>query len=412
MSRISIQEIASSIVKKHGLSAKDAEIFVTSLFDVINDGLQYENVVKIKGLGTFKVIDVRERESVNVNTGERFVIEGHGKITFTPDSVMQDLVNKPFALFKEVILKEGVNFEEIDSALNDEQSDEDRTEIVDISDDESNETESNDNIDLATEDTKTEDEVSETDININEDDNSIKQEEVAQQEPVEVEEVPEPSSVEVVQEEKPDENENEEVPEETTEPEKTEDNTIPVVSDEDENELYEESDSWVSRNKSLFFTIITVFVALLFLAVGYYWGHYLSGSNVVAKDVNGNAIADTLSNEKQAIENDSTEKSKSIIAKQANESNATKTEEGKKSNAEAMPLPLKNALAIVNTGAYRITGTDFTITVSKGDNIRKISKRYFGDGMVSYVQVHNGIVEVEEGMTVKIPKLEYKKKKK
>ena len=92
MAKVSIQDMAQAIAARHGLSPQDAEKFVAALFDVVNDGLHEEKIVKVKGLGTFKVIGVRERESVNVNTGERVVIESHGKITFTPDAVMRDLV--------------------------------------------------------------------------------------------------------------------------------------------------------------------------------------------------------------------------------------------------------------------------------------------------------------------------------
>lgn len=113
MAKISIVDMAKAIVSKHGLSQQEAEKFVTALFDVINEGLYRDKIVKVKGLGTFKVIDVRERESVNVNTGERVVIESHGKITFTPDPIMRDLVNKPFAQFETVVLNEGVDIEEI-----------------------------------------------------------------------------------------------------------------------------------------------------------------------------------------------------------------------------------------------------------------------------------------------------------
>ena len=113
MAKVSIQDIAKAIVNKHGLSQSEAENFVTVLFDVLNEGLHKEKIVKVKGLGTFKVIDVRERESVNVNTGERVLIDSHGKITFTPDPVMRDLVNKPFAQFETVILNDGVDLEEM-----------------------------------------------------------------------------------------------------------------------------------------------------------------------------------------------------------------------------------------------------------------------------------------------------------
>ena len=124
MAKVSIQDIAKAIAGKHGLSQNDAEKFVAALFDIINEGLHKEKIVKVKGLGTFKVIDVRERESVNVNTGERVVIESHGKITFTPDPIMRDLVNKPFAKFETVVLNDGVDLDEMSKI----QEDNDETE--------------------------------------------------------------------------------------------------------------------------------------------------------------------------------------------------------------------------------------------------------------------------------------------
>ena len=126
MGKISIQDMAKAVADKHGLSQQDAEAFVTALFDVVNEGLHDDKSVKVKGLGTFKVIDVRERESVNVNTGERVVIESHGKITFTPDPIMRDLVNKPFAQFETVVINDGVDLDEMSKI----QTQEDETDDV------------------------------------------------------------------------------------------------------------------------------------------------------------------------------------------------------------------------------------------------------------------------------------------
>lgn len=110
MERISIQELAAVLVTKSGLKKKEAERFATVMFDVVKEGLSADRQVKIKGLGTFKVIDIDSRESVDVNTGERMVIEGHDKITFTPDATMKELVNKPFSQFETVVLADGVDF--------------------------------------------------------------------------------------------------------------------------------------------------------------------------------------------------------------------------------------------------------------------------------------------------------------
>ena len=121
MGKVSVAWIAEAIAGKHGLSQKDAEQFVATFFDLINEALHEEKMVKVKGLGTFKVIDVRERESINVNTGERVVIESHGKISFTPDPIMRDLVNKPFAQFETVMLNDDVDIEELNAVSVDEE---------------------------------------------------------------------------------------------------------------------------------------------------------------------------------------------------------------------------------------------------------------------------------------------------
>ena len=113
MGKISIQDLAQVLVERKGLNKRDAAIFASAMFDIIQTNLEKDKVVKIKGLGTFKIIDVDDRESVNVNTGERVLIEGHNKITFTPDALMKELVNKPFSQFETVVLNDGVDFEDM-----------------------------------------------------------------------------------------------------------------------------------------------------------------------------------------------------------------------------------------------------------------------------------------------------------
>ena len=115
MAKNGVRDIARILADKHDLSLKQAEQFLVALFDVVNDGLRDSKQVKIKGLGTFKVIDIKERESVNVTNGERIVIEGRSKITFTPDAVMKELVNKPFSQFETVVLNDGVDFSNIET---------------------------------------------------------------------------------------------------------------------------------------------------------------------------------------------------------------------------------------------------------------------------------------------------------
>ena len=116
MGKISIQDLSQALVVRNGLDKRDAFIFVSAMFDIIQMNLEKDRIVKVKGLGTFKIIDVDDRESVNVNTGERVLIEGHNKITFTPDALMKELVNKPFSQFETVVLNDGVDFEDMKAA--------------------------------------------------------------------------------------------------------------------------------------------------------------------------------------------------------------------------------------------------------------------------------------------------------
>ncbi|MDY4752743.1 MAG: HU family DNA-binding protein, partial [Prevotella sp.] len=108
-----LKDIAKILVQKHELKQRDADLFVSAFVETILEGLRNDRQVKIKGFGTFKVTAVRDRESVNINTGERVVISGHDKISFTPDAVMRDIVNKPFAQFETVVLADDVNFDDM-----------------------------------------------------------------------------------------------------------------------------------------------------------------------------------------------------------------------------------------------------------------------------------------------------------
>lgn len=113
MSKNSLTVLAQKLAEKTGISQQDAELFIRKMFDVVNEGLQADKQVKMKWLGTFKVTSVKDRESVDVNTGERIVIEGRDKISFTPDTILKEIINKPFAQFETVVVNDGVEFDEI-----------------------------------------------------------------------------------------------------------------------------------------------------------------------------------------------------------------------------------------------------------------------------------------------------------
>lgn len=399
MAKVSIQDMAQAIAARHGLSPQDAEKFVAALFDVVNDGLHEEKIVKVKGLGTFKVIGVRERESVNVNTGERVVIESHGKITFTPDAVMRDLVNKPFAQFETVVLNEGVDLEEMG-----------RVQSKDADDVE--------------------------DVSVNDGDAVSEENALMPDESAAVEDVAEvlPDESDVVEDENKKEAQGS--VEDTTQKETVSD-VVPQplvefpaggVTDEDtaeDTDAYgaleddcgaDDGGSFVSRHRGLLVTLLVVFVGAAAFVGGFYCGRctvppVAKTKTVpvakkplvsVAKGTDTLRGADTVSVVKvERLQADTLKKSaKADVRTDNNVPQAT----------TASSLDLRNAAAMVNTGAYRIVGTDVIVTVKHGETLKGISKFYLGDGMECYIQVHNGVVDVKEGMKLKIPKLKLKKK--
>ena len=133
MSKFSLNTLGKLLADKSGLSQVEAELFIRKMFDVCNQGLEADKQVKIKWLGTFKVQATKDRESINVNTGERFTIEGRDKLTFTPDNILKEIVNKPFAQFETVVVNDGVDFDEIDEKFGEEQTTEDApSEVIDF----------------------------------------------------------------------------------------------------------------------------------------------------------------------------------------------------------------------------------------------------------------------------------------
>ena len=136
MSKFSLNTLGKLLADKSGLSQVEAELFIRKMFDVCNQGLDADKQVKIKWLGTFKVQATKDRESINVNTGERFTIEGRDKLTFTPDNILKEIVNKPFAQFETVVINDGVDFDEIDEKFGEEQTEDAPAQVIDFLDEE------------------------------------------------------------------------------------------------------------------------------------------------------------------------------------------------------------------------------------------------------------------------------------
>lgn len=467
MTKISVQEIAGVISEKHGLSQQEAETFVTAFFDLINDGLHDDKIVKVKGFGTFKVVDVRDRESVNVNTGERVVIEGHGKISFTPDPIMRDLVNKPFAQFETVILNDGVEIEELNKVPTPELSEDDI--VLDEDENVGNDIEISENENIVTEN------FTEEEIEVPSPDNDLQNENVLSvNDETEISELLEEKDVEDVSPNVDDEVKSDIVPEtpdkdfiqggtsddsqETalqqdksvdedndnniknepnvivneeksvpdTEVENSENESI-VASDETNNEEADEEtaetdeDSFISRNKRLILVLSAFVIAAVFFVAGYYVCRMTTEPQikyvkvaVVKKQVAKPIVADSIQKKDTTKTklNTTTENPDTVSNKKVSEIVKTETPVTVETKPIATDAVLRDARARVNTGAYRIIGTETTVTVKKGEDIKKISKFYLGDGMECYFQVHNGISEVKEGMKLRVPKLEHKKKRK
>ena len=436
MGKVSVAWIAEAIAGKHGLTQKDAEQFVATFFDLINEALHEEKMVKVKGLGTFKVIDVRERESINVNTGERVVIESHGKISFTPDPIMRDLVNKPFAQFETVMLNDDVDIEELNAVSVDEEPlaivDEQPQEVEEEPSVAAAGPEVVDEQPLMNEDQSQEEtvpqlqEVEEPLLEVAERFVEEEPEQVVEEEPEQVveEELP------VEAEEQPQQAmeteaalmpveaspvDDEPQPEEESSPVEEE----PLAAQDEDDEEEEKPSSFFERHETLLLTLSHLFVAAIALAIGYIIGmqHFdmdrpvvqetvVDSTARVSKTVVKPAVKDTVKEKAQQVKEDKhllkEEDVVHVPAAATHDQSATANDSKQLATANAM----------VKTGAYRIVGTAKTITVKKGDTMERLSRLYLGEGMSCYIQLHNGVAEVSEGMRLKIPKLELKKRTK
>ena len=439
MGKVSVAWIAEAIAGKHGLTQKDAEQFVATFFDLINEALHEEKMVKVKGLGTFKVIDVRERESINVNTGERVVIESHGKISFTPDPIMRDLVNKPFAQFETVMLNDDVDIEELNAVSVDE-------EPLAIVDEQPQEVEEEPNVaaagpevvveqPLMNEDQSQEEtvpqlqEVEEPMLEVverfvEEEPEQVVEEEpeqVVEELPVEAEEQPqqamETEAALMPLEASPVDDEPQ--PEEESSPVEEE----PLAAQDEDNEEEEKPSSFFERHETLLLTLSHLFVAAIALAIGYIIGmqHFdmdrpvvqetvvdstARVSKTVVKPAAKDSVKDTVKEKAQQVKEDK------HLLKEEDVVNVPAAATHDQSATANDSKQLATANAMVKTGAYRIVGTAKTITVKKGDTMERLSRLYLGEGMSCYIQLHNGVAEVSEGMRLKIPKLELKKRAK
>ena len=491
-----IQDIAKVIATKYGLKISDSKTFINTFMDLVNEGLQEDGLVKIKGFGTFKIIEVKDRESINVTTGERFLIPGRNKVTFTPDSVMKEMVNKPFSQFDTVILNDGVDFSDLEQQMEDIVDNEvvEDTESIPVEHAPSDEAISTMFVPMQTEEVPTEDNQTE---DVATDEEPITEKAISEK-PIEDDEIGELqdnvfSAVETPEVEEAVSEVEEQFEDAVSEVEEQFEDAVPEVKGQDaetvtdvktvvdepiqEESMQEEpvlnenfdkqpisADSQATeehhllddnkhtsnhhkdqrnmkhrhdRKRTVAWWIPLGF--LLSFIAGIAIGYHIGIRQIPAPlDIVGEEYADSIHDSNLAEKTDtvkddkekvSTVKEEKTVAAEEKKDVVTETKETAaapqsvkqpvkpvaetvvKPTASANDSPiLRNAKQMVSKGAYNIVGTTETITVKPGQNIKKISKFYFGDGMECYIQAYNNIDEVTEGMKLKIPQLKLKKK--
>ena len=439
---LTIKDLAEILVQKHQLDSRSAEAFINAVIETIHEGLKSDRIVKVKGFGTFKLTAVRERESINVNTGERVVISGHDKVSFTPDAVLRDLVNKPFAQFDTVVLADGVDFEDVPE-VETEDGDAATDEVADISASVKEEAKAaSEPVEQEPEPTPEPEPVA---VPVAEPESEVEEEPVAEAEP-EADPEPEPVVEEPVAEEPVAENPQPEEPVEPEapvapeveeeEPESPEAPETPTKEPEPEPEQEEEQEDYISQfyedeesDSKRMFLIYAIIVNVVVAALFFVFGYYARSTNLLGiekeqavetpaapaveqpdttKQKTVEPAAPAKATEEPAVENTEekpVEESKPVAEQKKEEKQQPKAEPTVELTSKYDNDPR------VRTGAYRIVGVANTVTVKSGQTIKSISKAYLGPGMECYVEAFNGgITELKEGQTIKIPKLQHKKK--
>lgn len=439
MSKFSLNTLGKLLADKSGLSQVEAELFIRKMFDVCNQGLDADKQVKIKWLGTFKVQATKDRESINVNTGERFTIEGRDKLTFTPDNILKEIVNKPFAQFETVVVNDGVDFDEIDEKFGEEQTEDAPEQVIDFLDEEKTATPNPEVVVIESEKEKE------------------KEDELAKQIAIEQAKLERLKQAQL---------EQERIQKEKQEQEKLEQEKLelaqqqqalkavvePAVPASDESEEEEEEEEESSNSHHIViprYLVVAVCLIVVALIGGMGWFAFNYGQMTAqrdhlamqlnqyhqapAKKVPAKPAAAPLSQEqklRQKAMEDSIRMAKTAeavkLAENSDEesANAEKAKQAEaKAKAEAKDKAEEKAAskiassqydkdARVRTGAYRIIGVAQTVTVGAGQTLEQISTRYLGSGMECYVEALNGTSTIKAGQKIKIPKLELKKKKK
>lgn len=474
MSKFSLNTLGKLLADKSGLSQVEAELFIRKMFDVCNQGLDADKQVKIKWLGTFKVQATKDRESINVNTGERFTIEGRDKLTFTPDNILKEIVNKPFAQFETVVVNDGVDFDEIDEKFGEEQTEDAPAQVLDFLDEEKTATPNPEVVVIGSEKEKekeAEDELAKQIAIEQAKLERLKQAQLEQERIQKEKQEQERLEQERLEQERLEQEklEQERLEQERLEQERLEQEKLelaqqqqalkavvePAVPASDESEEEEEEEESSNSHHIVIPRYLVVAVCLIVVALigGMGWFAFNYGQMTAQRDhlamqlnlyrqapakkvpakpaaaplsqeqkLRQKAMEDSIRMAKTAeavklAENSDEESANAEKAKQAEAKAKAEAKEKAKDKAEEkatskIASSQYDKDARVRTGAYRIIGVAQTVTVGAGQTLEQISTRYLGSGMECYVEALNGTSTVKAGQKIKIPKLELKKKKK
>lgn len=453
MSKTTIKELALSLSEKHDLSKADAERFVATIFEVINDGLEDDKLVKVKGLGAFKIIGVAARKSVDVNTGEPIVIEGRNKISFTPDASMRDDVNKPFSQFETVIINDGVDFSSIDKEYENENETVENEEKVTTDKDDNKEQEKTENeISKDTEtliksepgdrERLTKDHSQEMPLSTESDSaakNDPPTESVTPAEsgssaesdiPAVKDETPAESETSTVNKETPAEEETSTVNKETPAESKTPAEVDFATERRDiEREVEKELINYKETHPSHAMKVLAI-TAVVFVIACLCGGYYLF-SQIQRRDSHIEMLEKQMRMvaQQQKEKKVATKPGKQIPQAKQEQDTLPQETDGKQDDAKLMSQAdskqetLKaadkqttlqdqyNKDVRIRTGAYVIVGIKKTVTVRSGQTMEGISRSSLGPGMECYLEaVNGGKRELKAGESLNIPELKLKKR--
>ena len=396
MGKLTIQEVAKVLVEKNGLDPKDASHFASEFFALILQQLQQDDQVKIKGLGTFKIINVEARESVSVQTGERVVIDSHSKVTFTPDTVMKELVNKPFSQFETVVLNDGVEFadlkDEKDAAVEEKEEtvEEQQPVVAPIIEDEPA---------TVAEEPVVAPVIEDEPAAVIEEPTAVIEEPAAapvvEEEPAAAPVIAEPAAAPVAEE---------------------------VVAEREQPVTTMTFDDGEDNEHPWWRWILTILgIAALMLLAAY--GGYEYGRRQAVAVPDPIVVKDTVYMAEMAdsalLTGEEVEQPVAVQPETVQEAPQAVKEQAQPAKEQAKPAAenFDKYAAMderVRLGAYRIVGTLREVTVEPGQTFYSICRAHLGPDMQCYVEVYNGLPKnptIKVGQVIKIPKLESKKRR-